>query len=107
MTDRYHLSLSWRDGREETILASETETVLDAAERAGVCLPVGCRTGACSTCTGRVLGGAIEHSRQPRALQLPHLDEGFALLCIAEPRGDSHVEVGVDVQRDLIPNPWK
>ena len=36
MTARYDLALSWRDGREETVRASDDETVLEAAESAGV-----------------------------------------------------------------------
>lgn len=100
------LALVWRDGHEEPICASEDESVLDAAERTGVSLPFGCLTGACTTCTGRVLDGYIEHSRQPRALKPCHLDSGYALLCIAEPRTDCLIEVGVAVQTDLVSNPW-
>ena len=103
----YELALSWRDGREETIPAGAHQTVLDAAERADVSLPFGCRTGACSTCTGRVLDGCIEHGRPPRALKPHHLDDGYMLLCIAEPRADCCIEVGADVQTDLISSLWK
>jgi ferredoxin len=76
--------------------------VLAAAERAHVGLPFGRRTGACATCTGRV-----EHARPPRALKDRHLDDGYVLLCVAEPRADCRIEVGSDVAGDLVSNPWR
>lgn len=103
----HELTLAWRDGREESVRANEDETVLDGAERAGMSLPFGCLTGACTTCTGRILDGHVEHGRPPRALKSRHLDAGYALLCIAEPRADCRIEVGVDVQTDSISNPWR
>lgn len=87
--------------------AESDETVLDAAESSDVSLPFGCRTGACGTCTGRVLAGSIDHRRPPRALKQTHLDAGYALLCIAEPRADSRISVGKDVVAELVENPWK
>ena len=101
----HELVLLWQNGREETISAGARETVLNAAERAGVSLTFGCRTGACSICTGRVLNGHVEHSRPPRALKQRHLNDGYALLCIAEPRADCCIAVGVGVQKDLLSYP--
>jgi ferredoxin len=94
---------------EETIRvdAGRDETILDAAESADVGLPFGCRTGACGTCTGRVLAGSVDHRRPPRALKQRHLDAGYALLCIAEPRADSRIAVGKDVVAELVDNPWR
>ncbi|WP_137287538.1 2Fe-2S iron-sulfur cluster-binding protein [Halorussus salinisoli] len=103
----YEVALVWRDGDRASIRVSADETVLSAAERANLSLPFGCRTGACATCTGRLLAGRVEHARPPRALKDRHLDAGYVLLCIAEPRADCRVEVGVDVQTELVSNPWK
>lgn len=103
----YELELVWRDGRRASVRGAEDETVLATAERMDVSLPFGCRTGACATCTGRLLSGRVEHARSPRALKERHLEDGYVLLCIAEPRADCRVEVGVDVQKDLVSNPWK
>lgn len=66
MSDRHQLVLTWRDGGEETVRASETETVLEAAESAGAVLPFGCRTGACSSCVGRLVEGNVSFDRPPR-----------------------------------------
>lgn len=103
----YTLVLRWDDGREETVEAAADETVFAAAERAGVGLPIGCRTGACATCTGQLRSGELAHRRPPRALDADRLDEGYVLLCVAEPRADSVVRVGSAVARELTSNPWK
>ncbi|WP_431357856.1 2Fe-2S iron-sulfur cluster-binding protein [Halobaculum rarum] len=103
----HDIVLRWDDGREERIEAIPPETVFAAAERAGVGLPIGCRTGACATCTGQLLSGELTHRRPPRALDADRLDEGYVLLCIAEPRADSVVRVGSAVARELTSNPWK
>jgi len=98
--------LRWRDGRGASVTADD-EPVLDAAEESGLSLPFGCRTGACGTCTGRLLDGEVVHERPPRALKPHHLDDGYVLTCIAVPTGDCTVEVGTDVHHDLLVNPWR
>lgn len=103
----HEIVLEWVDGRTETIGVRESETILEAAESAGVGLPVGCLTGACATCVGRLLGGEVRHRRPPRALKDRQLGEGYVLLCIAEPRTDCRIRVGTDVQAELVRNPWK
>ncbi len=107
MGAKYRVTLRWRSGREATLSVRDDETVLGAAERADVALPFGCRIGACATCTGRLSVGSVEHRRPPRALKERHLDDGYVLLCIAEPRTDCRIEVGVDIPRELVSNPWK
>ncbi len=106
-TGPHTVTLEWPDGRTADLAVGAEETVLAAAERAGLGLPFGCLTGACGTCTGQVVGGSVAHRREPRALKERHLDAGYALLCIAVPEGDCHLRVGADVQRELAPNPWK
>jgi ferredoxin len=103
----HDVTLAFRDGRTESIAAGPDETVLAAAEAAGVALPFGCRTGACATCTGRLLAGRVEHARPPRALDDDSLADGYVLLCVAQPRSDCRVEVGAGVASDLVENPWK
>jgi len=100
--------LDWRGSdRHETIAVREGQTILDAAETADIGLPFGCKTGACGTCTARVLEGEVVHRRPPRALKDRHLDDGYVLTCIAVPKTDIHLEVGAEIQADLVPNPWK
>ncbi len=105
--DESSVELTWRDGGFETIRVDADETILDAAEAADLSLPFGCRTGACATCTGRVLDGDVSHTRPPRALKSRHLDAGYVLTCIATTTTDCRLEVGADVATDLVSNPWK
>ena len=136
--DRTHdVTLEWprADRETRTIAVAEDETVLEAAERAGVGLPFGCRTGACGTCVGRLeaigdtagtdagfgeasgndtgrkepvdAGAAFAYRREPRALKPRHRDHGYVLLCIAAPRADCRIAVGSRVQSELVDNPWK
>jgi ferredoxin len=100
--------LDWQDGeRTATVPVDGDETLLDAADAAGVGLPVGCRTGACGTCTARLLDGEVTHRRPPRALKDRHLAEGHVLTCVATPETDVHLEVGPRVLADLVATPWK
>jgi len=103
----HRVTLAWRDGRTERVAVAADETVLDAAERAGVGLPFGCETGACATCTARLLSGNLDHLRPPRALKERHREQGYVLPCIATPTTDCRLEVGSAVAGDLVSNPWK
>jgi len=70
-------------------------------------LPFGCKTGACGTCTARLLAGELRHRRPTRALKERHLADGYALLCIGRPRADCRIAVGKEVLASLVENPWK
>jgi ferredoxin len=103
----HRIEIRWARGDEASIDATATETVLEAAERGGVTLPFGCRTGSCTTCVGRLVAGDVRYRRPPRSLRGHQIRDGFVLLCIAEPRGDCRFVVGPDVQSQLVSNPWK
>jgi CDP-4-dehydro-6-deoxyglucose reductase len=69
------------------------ETVLAAAIRAGVGLPYGCKNGACGSCKGKVIGGAVEHKAyQQRALADDEKAQGYALFCCATTAADLTIE---------------
>ena len=71
----------------------EDETVLSAAMRAGVGLPYGCKNGACSSCKGKVVSGAVSHKpHQERALSKDEEAAGVSLFCCAVPQGDLVIE---------------
>ncbi|MDL5363529.1 2Fe-2S iron-sulfur cluster-binding protein [Halalkalicoccus sp. NIPERK01] len=103
----HRVSLEWPDGRRETVGVDPDEPLLNAAERAGIGLPFGCRIGVCGTCTGRALDGGTRHVEPPRALKGRHLEAGYVLTCIATPEVDCTVEVGTDIRARLFENPWR
>lgn len=67
----------------------EGETILSAALRQGIVLPYSCRNGACGSCRGELVEGAIDYPFQPpAALSDAEQADGHILLCQAVPRGD-------------------
>lgn len=76
------------DGRRRSFPAERNgETVLEAAERAGLELPYSCRAGVCSTCRTRVVRGAVSMMAN-YALEPWELDAGYVLCCQALPETD-------------------
>jgi NAD(P)H-flavin reductase/ferredoxin len=63
------------------------ESVLDAAQRAGLEIPFSCRKGVCGTCKGRIVSGDAR-AFSGDALSPAERDEGHALFCNARPRSD-------------------
>jgi len=69
------------------------ETVLEAALRAGLALPHGCRDGACGSCKGRIIEGSADlGTYSEAALSAPERQAGVALFCQAIPRSDLVIE---------------
>ena len=77
----------------KTFDSHEDETILDAALRAGLLLPYGCRDGLCGACRGRVLTGEVDHGgAAAQALSEAERAEGLALFCCAKARSDLRIE---------------
>jgi len=74
---------------EQQFEAEENESILEAALRAGLILPYGCRDGACGACKADVVSGRVEHG-VISDLALPQADQtqGKALLCQARALSD-------------------
>jgi CDP-4-dehydro-6-deoxyglucose reductase len=65
------------------------ETVLEAAMKADLILPYGCRNGACGSCKGEILEGSVDYGpHQPTTLTDDEKRAGFALFCCAKPKTD-------------------
>ena len=70
------------------------DTVIDAAMAVDIILPYSCRTGACSSCKGRVLSGTFDAGSSPAQILSPEeLAEGYTLFCQAKPTSDLVIEV--------------
>jgi len=65
---------------------AEGESVLTAALRQHLVLPYGCRNGACGSCKGKILEGAVDYGvYQKKALTDEEKAQGKALFCQAKP----------------------
>lgn len=92
--------------RGDTVLTvAETETIYEAALRAGIQLPIACAYGGCITCAARKTSGKVV---QPKgtAINKRQSKMGYILLCVASPRSDVTIEVGVESHADLYQNPF-
>jgi ferredoxin len=74
-------------GQTYVIPVPEDQTVLQAAELAGLALPTSCGAGVCTTCAALILNGQVEQS-DGMGVSLELQQEGYALLCVAYPRSD-------------------
>jgi CDP-4-dehydro-6-deoxyglucose reductase, E3 len=87
----------------------EGESVLAAALRQHLVLPYGCRNGACGSCKGRIVEGAVDYGvHQKKALTEEEKAQGKALFCQARPLSDLVIEartIGAakDIQVKTLP----
>lgn len=100
----YHrITIANRGGK--TLSVREDEAIYDVCERQGIAAPIACRYGGCITCAARLLSGKV---RQPKgtALNRRQSQAGYILLCVAQPKEDCVLEIGVETQGDLYRNPF-
>ena len=83
----------------------EDEPIYQAALKEGVQLPIGCDYGGCITCAAKLVEGEV---RQPgaTALNKRQSQEGYVLLCVAQPKSDCVIEEGVQSHDKLYQNPF-
>jgi ferredoxin len=86
MTHRYRVEIE-HQGTTSVIEAAENQTVLRAADEAGLNLPTSCGAGVCTTCAALITEGTVEQS-EGMGVSLELQAEGYALLCVAYPRSD-------------------
>lgn len=98
------VTLANRGGR--TVSCRADEPIFDACEAAGIALPIACRYGGCITCAARLVSGRV---RQPNATALNGRQSraGYVLLCVARPKTDCVLEVGVESHGELYENPFR
>ena len=79
---------------DHSFACDDGETVLAAAMRSDLMIPYGCRNGACGTCKGKILEGAVDYgAHQPGTLTDEEKAQGLALFCVARPRSALTIEV--------------
>ena len=100
---QYSVILKNRNGKKFTV--KENEPIFNAIEKKGYILPIGCRYGGCITCAAKLIKGKV---RQPNATALNKRQAklGYILLCVARPKTDCILEVGVEAHDKLYQNPF-
>ena len=81
------------DGTRHTFSCRSDQTVLAAAEAAGVALPSSCCSGVCTTCAALIEAGSV-HQPDAMGVRAELQEKGFALLCVAMPRTDLRLAAG-------------
>ncbi|HEX7814532.1 2Fe-2S iron-sulfur cluster-binding protein [Dyella sp.] len=73
--------------------AAPGQTVLEAAQRAGIALPYSCRAGVCGSCRATLVEGQCDYPRiPPLALNAQDASQHAILLCQAVPTSDLVIE---------------
>jgi CDP-4-dehydro-6-deoxyglucose reductase, E3 len=88
--------------------AEQSETILDAGLRNSIVFPYSCRGGTCGTCKARLVSGDIDYAHPPQALNQDEQDQGYILLCQAQPQSDVEIEAtelaaSAEIQIKILP----
>jgi ferredoxin len=76
-----------------TFPAAEDESLLRAAEAAGIELPSSCRNGTCRTCLCRLDSGSVTYLIEWPGVSADEKREGLILPCVAVPASDLRLSV--------------
>ena len=69
--------------------ASQSMTLLDAADQAGLDMPADCRSGICHRCKARIVSGRTTPAmRKEESAQTKPVEPGYILCCQEKPNGE-------------------
>lgn len=74
-------------GTVHSIQVADDQTVLEAAQAAGLDLPVSCSAGVCTTCAALITEGSV-NQEDGMGVSKELQADGYALLCVAFPTSD-------------------
>lgn len=89
MSETYTVEIQ-HQGNTHTLTVSADQTVLAAAQDAGLDLPFSCSAGVCTTCAAQLLEGTVDQS-DGMGISPDLQAQGYALLCVAYPRSNLKV----------------
>ncbi|WP_121967956.1 2Fe-2S iron-sulfur cluster-binding protein [Leptolyngbya sp. BC1307] len=78
-------------GKIHSIPVPEDQTVLEAAQFAGLDLPFSCSAGVCTTCAALITEGTVDQT-DGMGVSTELQADGYALLCVAFPTSDLKLE---------------
>ena len=79
--------------------------LLEELRAQGVDLPFGCQYGGCITCAAKLIDGEVDQRAQV-ALNNRQINDGYVILCVARPKSDCTLEIGVESHDRLYRNPF-
>ena len=77
--------------------------LLQELREQGVDLPYGCQYGGCITCAAKLIEGEVDQRSQV-ALNNRQINDGYVILCVARPKTDCTIEIGVESHDKLYRN---
>ena len=89
----------------KTFKVSDRKPLLQELRTQGLDLPYGCEYGGCITCAAKLIKGEI-NQRSQVALNNRQINEGYIVLCVAKPKTDCEIEIGVESHDKLYRNPF-
>ena len=82
-------------GIEKEFECSGDDYILDIAEQEGIELPYSCRSGACTTCLGKLRSGSVDQSAQ-NFIDDDDILQGWVVLCVATPLSDCEIYTNME-----------
>ena len=80
-------------------------SLLQELREQGVDLPYGCQYGGCNTWAAKLIEGEVDQRSQV-ALNNRQINNGYIILCVARPKTDCTIEIGVESHDKLYRNPF-
>ena len=94
-----------RNRENKTFKVSDRKPLLQELRNQGVDLPYGCEYGGCITCAAKLITGEVDQRSQV-ALNNRQINNGYVVLCVARPKTDCEIEIGVESHDKLYRNPF-
>ena len=91
--------------KNKTFEVSDRKPLLQELRIQGVDLPYGCEYGGCITCAAKLIKGEVDQRSQV-ALNNRQINDGYVVLCVARPKTDCEIEIGVESHDKLYRNPF-
>ena len=89
----------------KTFKVSDRKPLLQELREQGLDLPYGCQYGGCITCAAKLIDGEVDQRSQV-ALNNRQINSGYIILCVAKPKTDCTIEIGVESHDKLYRNPF-
>ena len=99
----FKVEISNRRGKSYRV--EDKRPLLDSLKEQGVDLPYGCKYGGCITCAAKLVYGEVDQRRQV-ALNNRQINDGYIILCVARPKSNLILEIGVESHDKLYRNPF-